>query len=548
MTRLTIIIQRSCATVLAALAAGAVAAPSAGDVAQACPSGWICPSTPIYDSQIGIWYSVWFDGVAPGGSCGTASASRWCGSRYRPVRGYYDSSSTAVIDAQIAEMKSIGANFAVLDYTNGIVPSPNDVVFRNGQAFIARDNALFASQAHIPFAMAIGAGLWASHSLAEHDNEAKAVYDSYYSRNPNIYYKHGGKPLLVNYNAYGDPLITAPGWNDSRFSVGRATAHLSTGNAEQMKYGADWWGWVVEFPQPLSSQVMTVTPGADSLHAGSGPAYAYHIDRAGGPSLGCGSCGSSWSPALVTTPADGLLFQQQWLRAIKQNPRTIMIASYNEFVDENAIEPAYARTDLAQPVPAWKDYYGTETPDWYLQIARAYGQLRKGLMNGGYYQDEDSFDIYGVVDGSLVRQSAYPHGHPVIRLPAGTLKALLPPAPSVTPPPDGTMMTSNGLPPSLVVGGVQLWFESFSALQRLSASTLAVSREFYTSIPFAGVIRQGGPAYATAGYPPVFESDRGEMWLADCLDVFSANGSTIQSIPGPLYSSYPFRSGVLRCH
>jgi hypothetical protein len=73
----------------------------------------------------------------------------------------------------------------------------------------------------------------------------------------------------------------------------------------------------------------------------------------------------------------------------------------------------------------WVDYYGTETPDWYVQITSDYTHLRTGLMLGSYYMDEDNAAVYEVVDGKLVYQSVLPHGNPVIFLPAGTLKALL---------------------------------------------------------------------------------------------------------------------------
>ena len=73
----------------------------------------------------------------------------------------------------------------------------------------------------------------------------------------------------------------------------------------------------------------------------------------------------------------------------------------------------------------WTDSYGTEVPDWYEQITSAYGNLKTGLMPGGFYQDGiGGTSIYQVVNGQLVCQSAPPHGHPVIPLPAGLLASL----------------------------------------------------------------------------------------------------------------------------
>ena len=87
--------------------------------------------------------------------------------------------------------------------------------------------------------------------------------------------------------------------------------------------------------------------------------------------------------------------------------------SWNDFSDETGIEPA--RAGLAT-TPLWADYYGKETPDWYVQIAKAYITLRTGLRAAGYYRDEDSQDVYQVVNGALVYQGWLPHGHPVIPL------------------------------------------------------------------------------------------------------------------------------------
>ncbi len=71
------------------------------------------------------------------------------------------------------------------------------------------------------------------------------------------------------------------------------------------------------------------------------------------------------------------------------------------------------------------DYYGAETPDWYVQITKAYTNLRTGLMPGSYYRDEDNPAVYKNENGTLVYRSSLPHQQPVIFLPAGTLAGLL---------------------------------------------------------------------------------------------------------------------------
>lgn len=475
-----------------------------------CPAGWVCPSTPIYTSKIGMWYEIWWEPIA------STPGNGWAISRYQPLLGYYDSGDAQVVQTHFAQMKSAGVDFLIFDDTNGI--TANDLkVDANVRAIMARDAQLPAS-IQIPYAFAIGAQLWANCSLDLQRAEADYVYS--FSDSP-LYFKWRGEPLLVNYNAYDGPDACAPNWDDEplhRFSVRRATGLVDVGDAGLAPYGGlGWWGWAVRYPQPATQEEIAVSPGADNVHRGC-PGCAIRIDR-----------------------ENGKLFGLQWLNAIKRNPAAIVVAGWNEFNDETAIEPARATTG-----PAWVDAYGEETPDLYLQIARGYGNLRTGLMDGAYYQDEDGLSVYAVVGGRLVYQSSFPHRAPVILLPAGTLRGLLGPNAFAPHPANGTLLTAAGLPPSVVVDGVQVLFQSQAVAQLFATSSQSLSAEDYLLIPSAGQVLLAAPVYGTSGFPPAFLSDRWELMPTDCLAAIGANQSTISSIPAARYGSYTNRA-TLRC-
>jgi hypothetical protein len=315
-------------------------------------------------------------------------------SRYEPLIGFYSSGDASTIDRQFAAIRAIGVSYLILDETNTISGGDSGLVDKNVRAMFAEDYLLSQSE-QLSLSLAIGGQLWARKSTAGQNAEADYVYKSYASTS--VYFSWHGKPLLISYNFYHacGGTAFAPNWDDPRFSVRRADCVVYPQFTEN-----SWWGWIVDYPQALNKEAMVVTTGANvaneqGVHDGVSSA---NIDR-----------------------DNGAYFEKEWLRAITENPQTIIINGWNEFRDETAIEPSRAIDPTA---PAWVDAYGSETPDWYVQIAAAYTNLRVGLMAGGYYRDVNCPAFYAVTNGHLVVQSTPPHGHPIIPLPAGLLGQL----------------------------------------------------------------------------------------------------------------------------
>lgn len=552
---------------------------SSQSVQANCPAGWICPENPIYTSKIGVWYSVWHRNKTKDGNflndIKTAD-QHWQDSPYQPVLGFYDSSDPHVLDAHFAQLRKMGTDFLIIDHTNGLNADyrkdPNTgeedwVVASNIQALYQYVNNLFENSTgrQIKLSLAMGGGLWSLHDIKEQLKEDNWAWEYAYKRFSRISYQLNNKALLIIQNSYDAvladgqtctkthtprPCPTAPNWDDSRFAIRRSVGVVSTGNpgvalgnpyffpSFDYVYGTTtnlspmgttgWWGWTYEYPQFVTSETVGVIPGADNTWGNGGTTL---LDR-----------------------ENGNYFMKEWVRAISANPQHIILGSYNEFSDGNAIEPARARTDLNNfPGPRraipWTDSYGTEVPDWYLQIATAYGNLRTGLTEGMAYRDQDSMNAYTVAGGTLFLLSEAPHGKPVIMLPAGTIKKLLGgPNPFLSLPSNGTLVQAFETAPGVMADGKLVLFDSLSVAQVLSnpAGTVIIDPETYYLLPYSGTIRSKSPVISTHGYPPAFVTDQGEMRPTDCQKAISRNQSTVIAVPLSQYGNYP-NGGSLGC-
>jgi len=456
---------------------GTVYTPLSSRVTQdGCPKDWICPVTPIIDpsTKIGFWYEPWYSkpGLTPPGYF--KSGVSWTElTQYEPTYGYYWSGDPDNIDYEFDLLNELGADYLILDNTNLAVIADKGNIEKNIQA-IFKENSERPINQQIPLAIAVGGELWAAHSIEAMDNTADFVYDTYVSQP--IYYELDGKPLLIDYNAYTSPDPTAPNWDDPRFTVRYATGIVDQTNPSIVesqkiypgiaKYG--WWGWITEYPQYITAENVLMVPGADHTHR-----------LVTDPNNACGTC------SLHIDREGGETFVDAWLTTIKAHPKNITIASWNDFSEENGIEPAKPSRSEA---PKWVDYYGNETPDWYMQIAKGYMHLRQGLMADWYYKDEDNSAVYKVVDSQFVYQGGLPHGHPVITLPAGTLRNLLGQSPSSNARVQGYKVV---MPGNLLGGPVAL----SGAIVRVAGGGTSNQNPYY-------IANEGGQTY-TVSVPPL---------------------------------------------
>ena len=430
----------------------------------ACPTGWFCPTTPILSPQtkVGAWYSIYF--YKPG----ETAFDHWKDwTRYKPTLGYYDSGD--VIKQQYPIMKGAGIDYLLLDDTNGL---GND----NGEIHANALKVFDSLPVDMPVAIANGAALYNGHdgNMNVIPREQRRIYQQVeadvimeqFAKRPNYlkWYDPAtktNKPLLVVYNDIqsshpNDEIIRY--WNDPRFTVRYAGGYIQSTNPHLLPYEnlGGLWGWAVEYPQAKNNETMMVQPGWNTSHINRPhPHDPIKRDR-------------------------GMSYMRQWLAALKHKPANIIIPSWNDWAEETAIEPGVRIDPTAE---MWTDYYGEETPDWYLQITTAYTNLRKGLMNGAFYKMESDPKVYQVVNGALVHQTAMPRKRPVIILPDGALQLSPsnPTNPTTPQNPTGLFIVGTGL--YLATGNNYCHFQSMAIYTQMTGKTNADGVTRYSSVP-----------------------------------------------------------------
>ncbi|QDU72644.1 hypothetical protein [Mucisphaera calidilacus] len=349
---------------------------------------------PVYQATVGAWWTPFYDLNS------SEPAKNWADTRYdayhsnpsgQTALGTYSSGWVQTIDSQIAQMKAAGIDFVLSDLTNGV---------GNGMS----ETEILIQRNTIPVAAAIGGPLWfggptPADVQAQMQLEVDAVWNKL-ANQPN-YVQYEGQPLLVAYASYdqGTQNMLLPFWGDSRFNVQRATGRLDAANAnldlDQLPWDS-WWGWLNE-DQFASPTAMVVSPGYDTVHLRG--SAGFKKDR-----------------------FDGEVYIQQWLGAIANDPDFVIIASWNDYNEENHIEPSEPRVTGA---PQWKDINGFQTSDLYVQLTQGYTALRANvLIEGFYYSEESSSDIYRLEQGSLIYIGAVSQIEPnsaVVRLPGSLL-------------------------------------------------------------------------------------------------------------------------------
>ena len=158
---------------------------------------------------IGMEYEVWFPGIP-------AQGTIYGGERYwerrwgTPLLGTYDSTDPKVIDKHAEWLAAIGVDFVLIDWANNIANALSGATIVS-DTIRARTNSVFQeyhdlqqrglphpriaillgaqNQNDVPAATAISSG-----SL---NREADYVYDNFISKNPDLYFRYDGKPLLV---------------------------------------------------------------------------------------------------------------------------------------------------------------------------------------------------------------------------------------------------------------------------------------------------------------------------------------------------------------
>lgn len=337
-----------------------------------------------YSSEVGTWFTIWW--MNKGEVTYDFHWFQEC--RLKPVDyGYYASNNVDYLTSVFARLKYIGIDFLLLDDTNG---HWNDagLLSRNMTAIlrVASKEGAYAPK----IAIATGAPLREGNTAQQQKEYDQ--YGKFYERFKSAFYLYEGKPLLVNYIAgeanarYSD--------NQNRFTTRYGTGLVSwqkrASNQSIFKTQGNW-GWVFDM-QNAGSEVMGVQPGYNK------------------PGM----------QSAVVKREGGKHYIEQWLAAIKANPKVIMIPSYNDHCEETGWE---ATTPVKKADAGLDQVPSGEDPYLYEKITEAYMALRYGYIDGFFYQVENTTQVYQCKNGGLKKVDASAAGkEPIILLPKGYIE------------------------------------------------------------------------------------------------------------------------------
>lgn len=328
------------------------------------------------------------------------------------VYGYYDSGDPDVNDAQIKQMHDLGFNYVMFDITNGHHAWVDD----RAKAFIERirywNDNLQPGQRRMYFCISLGR----TRGIKEHgaffaklEAECQRAWDEFYSTNLDLVYYLHGRPLLVHMlDGSAEPFWPdLETWAGPRDYIDRMT-NRTFRNWDRHEDDAPY-GWVIEDQTPTHDpNLMTIQPG-----------------------FGNGS--------IVYSHDNGNRYKGHWLDVLKNDPDSVFVVSWNEWWENNAIEPArmfrndteaywmggkgYPPIGNEPGLEAYTDERGAPMDDYYFVMTRQYLRLflNGSFEAGTYFKEETHPAVYRATSHGFVHETALPSQAPVLWLPDGYL-------------------------------------------------------------------------------------------------------------------------------
>lgn len=283
------------------------------------------PQDPAVLKQVGMWISLlWFNDQ----SVGFYPWDQY--TRIRPKFGQYSSYDEVWINYTIDNAEDLDVDYLILDDTNGVFR--HDGVFdKSIQGFL---DVIKKRNSRIKICIATGYEIY---EKQDWNLFVKSInHLEIYFYNP-AYYKQENKPLLLIYLNENNGI--------KNIFVKNNILDINTSNLinEYDKYGyknylpsysvryvsgGDTWlddidgiyGWKFDYPQKFNKNSMGVMPGWNRSHnelSGSSP----------------------------SNRDNGIYYKKSWDRIIQENPKNVVITSWDDWAEETAIAPSDAWGD-----------------------------------------------------------------------------------------------------------------------------------------------------------------------------------------------------------
>ncbi len=413
--------------------------------------------------DIGAYYTLWYHEKNNSWSPNRVDinkkpAAGWSEQGIKEYQAPYSSQNRNVQISHFKSMKQVGVDFVIADMSNGWpekpeiskkgllkIPYGNEQSEYHGDQSSTNGLSVFLKSIKevndLKFCFMIGLEFQGPDRFFEKQKNWKHSWSDQFKRieeltkrirkiiasNPNKYYYHLGKPLLMVYlnkgydyppRDYNKDNKTIPNWDYllTDFTVRYTTGVLGTFDNQAENYEGNqnyregkeskfFWTWGAgrydkdtrkpdNMNLPKDSECMTVMPGQNFVN------YKNAFE--------------------AISRKNGNFYKNSWKQVLNVDPNIILITDWNNWSEETAIEKCY---DCGN---GWENEFGKYFSDYYLRLTKNYVKFFKEgkLIENSYVKSDKNNLFYQYVDGHLKMVNEIPSVAVPILLPESKINLL----------------------------------------------------------------------------------------------------------------------------
>lgn len=237
-----------------------------------------------------------------------------------PLWGYYNSNDEYVIRKQIELLTAAGVDFIVFDTTNALT-------YRAVYTKIAKIISEFIADGWNPPRIAF-------YTHSQSLNTVRQLYKEFYSKNlyPETWYMVEGKPFIIAYTEVWRDKVEAQSRGDNNYNPEKLSDEIKNffyfrnpnWPGENLADGFPWCEWT--YPQPVHNNMINVTVASHPMVP-----MSFSLTRENWCNWGRGY--NVTTGQNVSEDAEkGTFFQSQWDVALKEDPDTVFVGGWNEWI------------------------------------------------------------------------------------------------------------------------------------------------------------------------------------------------------------------------